>query len=525
MSARPTVPALRTHREHSGAIFLILVVLVLLDGCATSNPRGSLLSGNGARTPVPAFFSDVRTKPPRSGPSLVLDGGEGSGGGFFEQAADAFQVVQKACDLEEEARHPAGAALHLEQARHLWGQLAKTHVTQRNFAPRRALAWLLGEVLSNGERVEYAEVLRRTEHFGSLVVVRPDGYLVSALNGEPIRRMGQVMLDGGAWRAGNLVVGDFYFSRGGVLYPVNDALRRADTAPWAELGLERDWLNAALDGAQDAMGEMALALTRAVLHPIRTVEDLAQLPTTVALLIASSPEYFARFGAMSSQDQIREAARLSTHLLMLFGSAAGTVGRVVGGPGAELQVLSISAKGELTLSRVVVAGGTATTTLGMELGSLSILHMAGRSQGKTGGGSGKTTPPQSPGRWKYKTPTTQSRDALDFQEQVTSQPAWRVYEIDNVEFDGFTGQELLEAKGPNYKKFFTADGKPQPWYVASGGFDELLTQARRQSEIAKRLKLPLIWHVADAEVVNILRKLFERNGWRNIDVRHTPPTR
>ncbi len=171
----------------------------------------------------------------------------------------------------------------------------------------------------------------------------------------------------GEFKVGRLVVGAFYFSRGGVLYPVDEELRRADSIPWAELGLERDWLNAALDGAQDAMGEMALALAESVRHPIRGVEGLAQLPTTVALLIASSPEYFARYGALSLQDQIREAARLSTHLLMLYGSGAGTVGTVgrMGGLGAELPVLSVTAEGVLAVRTVVVAEGTVTTTLGV----------------------------------------------------------------------------------------------------------------------------------------------------------------
>ncbi|WP_239014812.1 hypothetical protein [Archangium violaceum] len=40
----------------------------------------------------------------------------GGSGGFFEDTVDPFQVVQEASGLGEEARHPAGAALYLEQA-------------------------------------------------------------------------------------------------------------------------------------------------------------------------------------------------------------------------------------------------------------------------------------------------------------------------------------------------------------------------------------------------------------------------
>jgi hypothetical protein len=435
--------------------------------------------------------------------------------------------VQEASGLEEEARHPAGGALYMEQARQLLALLAKTRVTQKSFAPRRVLYALLGEVLEGGERVEYAELRRRTRRFWPLVLVRPDGYLVAALTGEPLQRLGQVTLEKGEWRVGRLVVGDFYFSRGGVLYPVNDVLRRVDTPPWAELGLGRDWLNAALDGAQDAMGEMAVALAQSILHPIRSVEELAQLPTTVALLIASSPEYFARFGAMSREDQIREAARLSTHVVMLLGGGEATVGRM-GGLGAELPVLSLTAQGELTLSRVVVSGGTMTTTLGVELGALSILHMASSGQGSAGGGSGKTSKASStkgPGKWVYKTPTTRSEDALDYQEQVTGQPAWRVYDIDGLEFDGFNGKELQEAKGPGYASFFEKDGSPKDWYVRSGKFDQLMKQAEDQSQLANRLNLPLTWYVADAQVAEFLREFFRVNKRIHIKVRHMRPAR
>ncbi|WP_239469944.1 hypothetical protein [Archangium violaceum] len=351
---------------------LVLVALVLLGGCATG------------RAP---------TRP--ASPDWMM-GVDGSAGGFPEPLADAFQAVQEACGLEEESRHPAGAALYTQQARQLLSHLAKTRVTQRSFASRRVLAWLLGEVFEGGERVEYAELSRRTERFRPLVLMRPDGYLVAALTGRPIQRMGQVKLVQGQWKVGNLVVGTFYFSRGGVLYPVNDALRRVNTVPWAELGLERDWFNAALDGAQDAIGEMALAFGQSVLHPIRGAQDLAQLPNTVALLIASSPEYFERFGAMSLQDQIREAARLSTHLLMLFGGGEGAVGTVgrAGGLGAKLPVLALTAEGVLEMRTVLVAGGTVATTLGVELGTFSILHMANLGQGNTG----KVASTMGPGR-------------------------------------------------------------------------------------------------------------------------------
>jgi restriction endonuclease fold toxin 5 of polymorphic toxin system len=509
-------------------LLLALVLAVLLGGCATAPPRASLTSGFGLHS-RPTSHRDGAG--PRW-PAVPAAPGEteGSAGGFPEQTADPFQVVQEASGLGEEARHPAGAALYVEQARQLLGRLVKTPVTQRSFAPRRALCWLLREVLEGGERVDYADLKWRAERFGLLVLVRPDGYLVTALDGTPLQRLGPLELVEGEWRVGRLVVGGFYFSQGGVFHPVTEALRRADSLPLAELGLGRDPLNAALDGAQVALAEMTLALAHSILHPIRTLEDLGQLPTTVAHLIATSPEYFARYGAMSREDQIREAARLSTHLLLLLGGARATVGRV-GGLGAELPVLSVMAEGELVLGGAVVAAGT-TATVGLDLSALSILHMAGNGRGNTGGANGKagkdskdsrTAPAREPGRWTYKKPTTESKRSLDYQEQVTGRPAWWVYMIGKLEFDGIKLGELLEAKGPGYCSFFEADGMPKPWFVNSGKFDEMMEQARRQSQMAQRLGMPVSWHVADAKVAEYLRKVFKENNWTNITVRHTRP--
>ncbi|MGZ3460969.1 MAG: hypothetical protein ACXU86_20980 [Archangium sp.] len=336
-------------KNSAGSFLLAVLAVVMLGGCATSHPLGGVTGGFGPHSRPASFRYDSGPWQPETPPARAEVAG--SAGGFPEQTADAFQVVQEASGLEEEARHPAGAALYLEQARQLLGRLARTPVTQRNLAPRRVLCWLLREVLAGGERVEYADLKWRAERFWLLVLVRPDGYLVAALTGTPLQRLGQLELKQGEWKVGSLGVGDFYFSRGGVFYSVNEALRRADGLPLAELG-GRDPFNSALDGAQDALGEMAVALARTVRHPIRTVKDLAQLPNTVALLIATSPEYFARYGAMSREDQIREAARLSTHLVMMLGGGAEAVGAVggMGGRGSPAAARSSS-------SARVAAGG------------------------------------------------------------------------------------------------------------------------------------------------------------------------
>jgi len=512
-----------------GTGLLALALLMLLQGCATGPPpRGGLLGGVGPRSRATALRYDSGAQRPVE--TLAPEEVEGSAGGFPEPAEDPFQVVQQASGLAQEARHPAGAALYVGQARELLGRLARTPITARSFAPHRVLHWLLREALEGGERVEYAELKWRTERFWWLVLVRPDGYLVTALTGTPLQRLGPLELKGGEWKVGGLTVGDFYFSRMGVFYPVTQALRRAEGPPLAELGLGRDPVNAALDGAQDALAEMAVALAQAILHPIRSLEDLAQLPTTLAHLIASSPEYFARYGDMSREDQIREAARLSTHLLLLRGGAQAAVGGM-GGLGARVQGLSLTARGELVLGGTVVVPGTATTAVAVDLGALSILHMASGGKGSTGGGaSGSSGQPsqsasvQGPGKWTYKKPTTESEPSLRYQEQITGRPAWYVYRVEGLEFDGFNGQQLLEAKGPGYCSFFNPDGTPKYWYVNSGKFDQMMDQAGKQAEMARLSGLPVTWHVADAQVAKHLREIFKDRGWKNITVRHTRPT-
>lgn len=443
---------------------------------------------------------------------------------------DPFQGVQEASGLSEMARHPVGTALYQAQARELLGRMVMTPVTYRNGAPRLALAWLLREVLAGGERVEYVDLAWRASRFDSLVWVRPDGYVVEALTGTPLQRLGAPRVEQGEWRVGRLRVGVFYFSQAGVLYAANEALGRAPGPPLAELGLGKDPVSAALEGTQDALEQMARALGRSVVHPIRSVKDLAQLPDNVARLIASSPEYFARYGALSREEQIREAARLATHLVMMLGGGASALGRggAVGALGAELPWLTLTAQGEWVVRGAIVAVGAGTVTWGLDLGALSVLAMSGGGQGPSGGGARNGSavapvPVRAPGRWIYKTPTTESEQARAYQEQVTGRPSWWVYVIGTVEFDGFNGRELLEAKGASYKNFLTKHGTAQPWFRVSEGYRALVAQARKQSEIASALKLPLVWHVAEAEFARFLRQLFEEEGIEGVDIRDTPP--
>ncbi len=341
-------------------MLLALVALMWMTGCATSGAEGRHSTFRDEALP----------------PEFARGGG---GSGFLEQRDD-FQVLQQAAALEEDSWHEAGEELETDDARELWKALTRTRTTLHSFGPRRTLFFLLRQVLSRDEDVPYAELLQRLRSFHLLVVMRPDGYLVSALTGKPLQRMGRVELREGRLMAGSFEVGAFYRDRGGVFYPVDDSLRTSGPL-LGELGLEHDALNAALDGAQDALGEMGLALAQFVTSPVRSIEGLRQLPSAVAALIASSPEYFARYSALPLQEQIREAARLSTHLLMMYGGAAGTA-TSIGTAGARLSVLSLSAEGALAVEQVAVPVGAAAVALGTGTGAVYVLMEPNKAPGE-----------------------------------------------------------------------------------------------------------------------------------------------
>ena len=217
-------------RDRPGAplpLPLLLAALVLLGGCGVAGPS--------------------------SGRGLVLSDAQGGSGEVLEMepSADLFQQVQEASGLGEDSRHPAGAMLSGYQARELLSVLARTPVTQRT-SPRAGPC----VAAARGARRRRAGGVRRaavaSRRFMPLVWVRPDGYLVDAFTGRPCSAWGRCTGEG-EWWVGHLCVGDFYFSRGGVFYPVNEALRLAGGPPLAELGVGHP-LNAAMDGVRTPWG-------------------------------------------------------------------------------------------------------------------------------------------------------------------------------------------------------------------------------------------------------------------------------
>ncbi len=435
--------------------------------------------------------------------------------GLFGNKADDFQLLQESAGLDEDTRHPAGEMLEADDAKNLWEALARTSTTLKNFAPRRTLVFVLRQVLAAGEDVTYSEVLQRLGSFRFLAVMRPDCHLAGALTGRPSQRMGRLELREGRLMVGRFEVGAFYRDRGGVFYAVDEKLQPLTAAPIGELGLERDWFNAALDGAEDAVEEMVMGLAALVTHPIRSAEGLAQLPSAVGALIASSPDYFARYSALPLQEQIREAARLSTHLLTLYGSAAGAATRL-SATAAKLPMLSLTAEGALAIKQVAVPTGAAAAALGTGAGAVYVLMAAENAPRE----SGKPKDVKGPGEWKRKEFSGSER-SRHYQEQISGRSADEVYIIDGVEYDGFFSGVLKEAKGERYLEFFQKNGQPKSWYKDSGRFQELIDQARNQSKAARGA--PVEWHVAEREMVEILRNHFVEQRITGIKVIFTPP--
>lgn len=346
------------HRGSPARSVFLLAGLLLLAGCATtSGMRGGI-------TPD-----------------------DGGGFGFLREPQDSFQLLQVAGGLEENSWHKPGEELEPEAAHQLWETVVRTRTTLRNFGPRRSLLFLLRQVIDADEDVPYADLLKRARVFDYLVVVRPDGYLVSAVTGKPLARGGHLALREGRLMSGRFEVGAFYWDRGGVLYAVDEALQKTEVS-LGERGLEHDAVNAVLDGAEDALGELAQVLAQWVKDPVRSMEGLQQLPSAVAALIASSPAYFDRYSALPLEAQIREAARLSTHLLMLYGTAAGTAA-TIGSAAARVPVLSLTAEGALVVEQVAVPMGATAAALGTGAGAVYVLMaVEGGAKGGSSGGPG-----------------------------------------------------------------------------------------------------------------------------------------
>ncbi len=119
-----------------------------------------------------------------------------------------------------------------------------------------------------------------------------------------------------------------------------------------------------------------------------------------------------------------------------------------------------------------------------------------------------------PGSWQTVKEGMSAR-AATYQEQITGTSVNNVYVVRGVRFDGFKNGTLLDAKGPGYAKF-VHNGTFEEWFRGKEG---LLTQAKNQVRVAEGT--PVVWHVAEREIVPLFRKLLRAEGVRGIEVVHT----
>lgn len=433
---------------------------------------------------------------------------------------DEVQTLLGHCHLATSPQVRPGQALSPELARELWRGLVDSPVTPGSFAPRTVLASLVSEALATGQPLSYEQWLERTRRFVPLVVVSPDGYVRTALTGRAFARLGTLHLQRGELYVQRLRVGAFYFDEGHVFYAVDASLRRQGP-PLGECPLGRDVFTAFELGAEQALEDMARGVAALLTRRMLTLGDLEQLPVAVGGLIAHSPEYFVRYVDLPWEEQVREAGRLVTHLLVLRGGAELAGPRVA--QASRMPVVGVTAEGGLVLREVVVPAGAVTVVVGAGAATASLVLMS------AGGGSEEQRPearewkPPSggPGQWMRKRESMMP-EAQRYQTQVTGAPEGWVYRVstgpgprDFVDFDGFKDGVLLEVKGPGYKELIRRM-KGKPWFE---GMDKMLVQARKQSAVAK--DIPIQWRFAEKEVAELVRNLFREENFDNIKVIHT----
>jgi hypothetical protein len=435
---------------------------------------------------------------------------------------DAFEKLLAYAGLEPTRELPLRVnRLTADEAARLLALLLQKPVTLGNFPSRMAASSLLREVLEGGG-TSREELLRRVERFSGVAVLRPDGYLAWVRSGRTQQKVAPVQWRDGAFRAGGFELGRFYNGRSGVFRLADPRMEVADDFPLANVHDDADVISRSLDGAGEAFFELALAIGQMLTYPMDSLAALRHLPAGVAALIASSPAYWEHFRYMTAGEQIQAAARLTTHLLVTWGTASATtrtLGRLTAGAEATVPVLSLSARGALVMERVAVPVGQAASVLSGGPGAAIILHRANTA---TKGSS----PAGGPGQWG---PARESMKPLArrYQEQITGHSADDAYWVGGVgvksggvKFDGFKNGVLLEAKGPGYAKFFD-DLAPKDWFEHSGA-RELIEQADRQARMVRGRGIPIEWHVAEARATAALRRLLDGADIEGIKVVHTP---
>jgi hypothetical protein len=504
--------------------YLLLCVVVLCTGCAagtalSAGDSSPTLTGSGLAAPLPHPRAE-------SSPDKWIAGVNPAG--LVGRAAlgsavrvDAFESLLLRVGLERSL--DSSRPLTSQETTRLLTALLRVPVSLATFPQRRVVSHLLREVLEDGE-LPREELLRRVERFRTVAVLRPDGCLAWALSGHTQQRVGPVEWKQQAFRAGPFELGVFYTGEGGVFRQADARLRPVSGPPLAEVHDDADYISRSLDGAEESLAELSLALGQLLVHPVDSLASLRNLPSGVAALLASSPEYLERLRYMTRGEQVKALSKLTTSLLSTLGTAGATTRTLRGvaeGLHARVPVLTLSAEGALVMERMVVPVGQAVTVLSRGPGAAIFLHRAN---------SGGSTPSPSagPGQWGPANESMSDR-ARAYQEQISGHSASEAYWVGGmdprkggVKFDGFEDGVLLEAKGPGYANKFLDDLTPKAWFKSSGA-RELIEQAERQRRAVQGKGIPIRWHIAEEKTAEAIRRLFEEAEIVGVEVVYIPP--
>ena len=125
-----------------------------------------------------------------------------------------------------------------------------------------------------------------------------------------------------------------------------------------------------------------------------------------------------------------------------------------------------------------------------------------------------------PGLWGKGKNYGSARSQL-YEEQITRVPIEHSYIVNGVEFDGYDGFALIDAKGPGY-----ANPIKGHWSAEPEGKYGLLNTAQRQVKAVRATgtNTPIQWHIAEKETFNDLWTRQQAGQFPiEIELIHTPP--
>lgn len=500
-------------RWHALPPGLLAPLLLTLTSCATPSEGRSTLEAQAGSTARPASSREVLG--PIQSSALDVD--------YFQGLLVRAGVPPQVLPRDERRITP-------DEALALLSWVLKADVKLRDFGPWRMASHLLWEVVNGQRTVSRVEMYERMRQFAALLVLRPDGYLVLATTGQALQYVDTVRLEDGALRAEGFEVGPFYsVVQGRFLYPVDGSLTRHPDARVAGIFTPDDGtLGPAMEGAALGVADTITGIVSLVLHPLESLEGLAQLPVAVRTLIENSPEYWEHFRSLPSGERVRHVSRLLTNVLITCGTAGAGSAKVASTMGRwgrlGMPVLTVSAQGTLAVTRVAVPAQALVTAVSTGTGAVVILHMAAQGAGSSGGSGLKpwTPPVGGPGKWVRKSEGMKPR-ARKYQSQVSGAPEGWVYKVERAgetyDFDGFKDGHLIDGKGLNYDNKFLDTLEPQYWFEETGARG-LRKNAERQLRIANGT--PIQWHVAEEKAARAIRKLLQDNYLDGIQVIHTP---